>query len=191
MHHNLAIRLISLCWIVFTVYWAASWTNTRRAAKHAPLGQEGFYRVLTFIGWVLIALPFRHFPAIGRVVLPASHIFHAAGVLICAFGVGFAIWARRTLGASWNSKPIVQEGHQLVRSGPYALARHPIYTGMLMAFLGSAMVRGSIAAIVGFAVLIFAFWYKLSIEERFMTETFGDEYAQYKREVKALIPGIV
>jgi protein-S-isoprenylcysteine O-methyltransferase Ste14 len=82
----------------------------------------------------------------------------------------------------------LKEGHELIRSGPYAYVRHPIYTGLLVALLGTAVACGELRALIGLAVVAAAFVRKLRIEERFMRESFPEQYARYSSEVPALIP---
>ena len=99
-----------------------------------------------------------------------------------------AIWARFVLGRNWSGTVTVKQDHELVRSGPYALVRHPIYSGLLLAFLGTAVARGDLAALLGVALAAATLHFKTATEESFMTEQFGAGYMEYKREVKSLIP---
>jgi protein-S-isoprenylcysteine O-methyltransferase Ste14 len=82
----------------------------------------------------------------------------------------------------------VKADHELVRSGPYGWVRHPIYTGILFGFIGSALAGTRWGGLVAVAIVFAAFWRKLKLEEHFMTETFGDAYRQYREQVSALIP---
>jgi len=85
----------------------------------------------------------------------------------------------------------IKEGHELVTSGPYALVRHPIYTGLLLALLGSTLALGDLRAVLAFALAAGALWHKLRIEERWMRQQFGDAYQAYSRRVAALIPFVL
>ena len=85
----------------------------------------------------------------------------------------------------------VKQGHELIRSGPYALVRHPIYTGMLLALIGSALMVGNWRALIGLALIIASFVRKLKIEERFMAQEFGEAYARYRAQVAMLVPFVV
>jgi len=111
------------------------------------------------------------------------------GVLFCVLGIGFAVWARFHLGREWSSHPTVKEGHQLITSGPYAYVRHPIYTGILLAVLGSALATG-IYWIIYFLIILIVFLRRVKIEEQLMTKMFPDQYPKYKARTKALIPFI-
>jgi protein-S-isoprenylcysteine O-methyltransferase Ste14 len=113
-----------------------------------------------------------------------------AGVLAVLMGVVFSIWARLMLGDNWSNRVTVKENHTLVRSGPYRIVRHPIYSGILLAMLGSALQRGEMRSFVGVIICGFSFWLKTRAEEQFMVQRFGEEYLQYRHKVKALVPFI-
>ena len=113
------------------------------------------------------------------------------GSAITMGGLLFSIWARNHLGNNWSQAVTIKEGHELITSGPYAIVRHPIYTGLLLAFLGSAIAlgkwRGLLAVVLVFAVL----WHKLRLEEKWMRAKFGNSYESYSQRVKALLPFIL
>ena len=111
------------------------------------------------------------------------------GVILCAAGIAIAIWARVYLGRNWSGTPSIKEGHELVTSGPYRFVRHPIYTGMILAFLGSALVAGIIWSVV-FLFFTINFLYRIPVEERYMTQLFPDQYPEYKKKTRALVPFI-
>jgi protein-S-isoprenylcysteine O-methyltransferase Ste14 len=94
------------------------------------------------------------------------------------------------IGRNWSSNVTVKEDHQLMRTGPYALVRHPIFAGLLLGMLGTALQAGEVRGLIGMALATIAWRTKLIMEEQFMTEQFGAEYASYKRDVKALVPFI-
>ena len=91
------------------------------------------------------------------------------------------MWARVHLGRNWSGSVTVKEGHELIRSGPYRYVRHPIYTGLLAAVLGSAIASGTVRALLGLLIIAAALLRKLRVEERFMRETFPGEYQRYAR----------
>jgi protein-S-isoprenylcysteine O-methyltransferase Ste14 len=136
-------------------------------------------------------LLFRDALQIGPLALrfvPAGLGAQLAGSVLALAGVGLAIWARLMLGRNWSSVVMIRQDHQLIRCGPYALVRHPIYAGMLLALLGTAVALGEIRGLLAVAIAFVAWLFKSRLEERWLTEHFGEEYEQYRREVKALIP---
>ena len=122
-----------------------------------------------------------------RVVLE-EFVRQPHGVALLAAGLAFAVWARVHLGRNWSGSVTVKAGHELIRTGPYGYVRHPIYTGLIAALLGTAITSGTVRAAVGFAIMVVAFLYKLRLEEAFMRETFPEEYPRYAAVVPRLIP---
>jgi protein-S-isoprenylcysteine O-methyltransferase Ste14 len=124
-------------------------------------------------------------------LLPAWPAIAWTGLALTVIGCAFAIWARLSLGRNWSGTVTVKEGHQLMRRGPYAVVRHPIYSGGLLALLGTALVVGELRGLLGVALAFLGWGTKLRLEEAFMSEQFGAEYTRYRREVKALIPFVL
>ena len=112
-------------------------------------------------------------------------------VAICWAGILFAIWARVYLGTNWSSTVTLKEGHELMRGGPYALVRHPIYSGLLLGWLGMALEKGRWMALIGLLIIFLGFRLKSRTEERFMREQFGEQYEEYRRRTAALIPFVI
>ncbi len=117
--------------------------------------------------------------------LPAG--VQALGAVLCVAGIAFAIWARWHLGRNWSATPSIKEGHELVASGPYRFVRHPIYTGIILALLGSALTN-SVIWVAFFIIFTINFIARIPIEERYMLQLFPGEYPEYKKRTKALIP---
>ncbi len=128
---------------------------------------------------------------LGLRFLPDSTAVEGTGLGITACGIAFAVWARFALGRNWSGEVTIKEEHELVRGGPYALVRHPIYSGILLGLLGTAGYFGEVRGLIAFALFFSGWWLKSRAEEALMIEQFGDEYRQYRREVKALIPFVL
>jgi len=184
-------NLIGMLWAAWAAYWfiaARSVKETRRL--ESPLSRAGHIIPLFIAAWLLWTPALPQHVLEGR-FLPAAPATYWTGVVIVAFGLLFAIWARNVLGRNWSGLVTVKQDHELIRSGPYRYVRHPIYTGLLIAFAGSAIARGEWRGIVALAIVFVALWRKLKLEERWMIETFGDAYLRYRAEVRALIPFVL
>jgi protein-S-isoprenylcysteine O-methyltransferase Ste14 len=129
------------------------------------------------------------FLLLGRSRLPAVLAPRfAIGLALTILGLGFAVWARVHLGRFWSGMVTLKKDHELIRSGPYAFVRHPIYTGLLTAAAGTALARGTLAALLALGLIGVACWLKIRAEEKLLTNHFGDAYRDYRRQVAALIP---
>jgi protein-S-isoprenylcysteine O-methyltransferase Ste14 len=93
-----------------------------------------------------------------------------------------------TLGRNWSGTVTFKENHELVVRGPYAYVRHPIYTGMMLMFLGTALAQGTFGALLSLPILFLSFWIKYRQEETLMIEHFGEQYRDYMKRVSAIIP---
>jgi protein-S-isoprenylcysteine O-methyltransferase Ste14 len=112
------------------------------------------------------------------------------GLAVLAASTVFTLWARFSLGTSWSIVPKVQGDHQLRTHGPYAVTRHPIYTGVLGMLFGATLLSGIGQWIVLFPVGLLLFEVKIRMEEHLMLATFPDEYPGYRRQVPQLVPGL-
>jgi protein-S-isoprenylcysteine O-methyltransferase Ste14 len=130
-------------------------------------------------------------------VSPHSHVWHtplALGVVsdcIVLAGVAFTVWARITLGSNWSAEVTFKRDHELIESGPYALARHPIYTGLLAMVLGTAINYGRFSGFALLLALCGGIWWKAREEERIMSSHFPGAYAGYRERVRAVIPFVL
>jgi protein-S-isoprenylcysteine O-methyltransferase Ste14 len=123
-------------------------------------------------------------------VIPKNLDIEILAVALTAIGIGFAIWARFYLGDNWSSAVSIKVDHQLIRTGPYTWVRHPIYSGILLGMIGSALARREPRGLLGVVLLWFGFWIKSRMEEGFMRKRFGEEYEVYSRSTGALIPRV-
>lgn len=181
---SVSLIIIAL-WIVFYSYWLISAIGAKKAVRATPWRKGAGVRLLLFAAAVMLmrTLRLRHI----FVFHPSSMALHVIGLLVCVAGLGGAVWARINLGRNWGTPMSLKEGHELVTSGPYRYVRHPIYTGILVALVGSGLAAGTIW-LVFFAVVCPFFIYSARIEERLMMQTLADIYPEYRKRTSALIP---
>ena len=180
---------IGLCWIAWAVYWVIMAFGTKRTVQRGSfLG----YRLVTLILVVGLVAAGRLADVSARSPLWPNTL--ALGVVcdcIVLAGAAITVWARITLGRNWSAEVTFKQDHELIESGPYALVRHPIYTGLILMALGTAISYGRA---IGFALLIGlcgGVWWKAREEERIMCEHFPDAYAGYRTRVHAIIPFVL
>jgi protein-S-isoprenylcysteine O-methyltransferase Ste14 len=177
------LRIVTILWLALILYWLVSAGRTKKTAHRPGRWPAWAGSRILIVALVIFALEFRWKP--GPIsAAPALRVF---GVLLCAAGIAFAIWARATLGANWSPVPSIKHEHELVTTGPYRFVRHPIYSGMWFALLGSAFAV-SLAWFAGLAVASLIFAYRIRVEERLMLRQFPADYPAYRRRTKALIP---
>jgi protein-S-isoprenylcysteine O-methyltransferase Ste14 len=173
-------------WALFSLYWEAAATNSAPARSSESPASRSVHLVLVSLAQLLVLLPFR---GLGR-YLPVSPFLMAAGLAVQASGTALAVWARRHLGRNWSGAISIKVEHRLIRSGPYRFLRHPIYTGLLAMYLGPALVTGERLALLGVALVLFAYWRKIRLEEAALHQAFGADYDAYCRATWALVPGL-
>jgi len=185
MRPNQAFAVIWLGWVISWIA-ASLWS--------APTES----RVATWRAWA-----YRAFIIAGAVLMwrgsadatPAERIWHVgyggghALAALALAGILFTWWARIWLGRLWSSEITRKQGHRIIDTGPYALVRHPIYTGLIAALLATAIAQATPAALFGAALIACGLWFKARTEERFLKAELGSEaYESYRRRVPMLIP---
>ena len=176
------LNAIGIVWIGWVVSWvlAALWTNPR--VKRDQSREQRLVRLIIPIGAVLIALGSNGSDSL--LGLPGWTCF-----AVMTGGLAFAWWGRAHLGRLWSATITRAQDHRLITSGPYALVRHPIYTGVIVAIAATAIVENRALALIGAAIIAFTFWYRAKLEERFLRQELGVEaYDDYARHVPMLIP---
>lgn len=175
-------------WIVFLLYWRIKAVDTKSAQRIEPVASR-VLRGLALVGVVVLLTTGRiPLPWLYREVWPSTIWSFWIGAAVTVGGLLFAVWARRHLASNWSSAVTIKQDHELITTGPYALVRHPIYTGILAGFLGSAIAIAQVRGIIGFVVVFVALWAKLRIEENWMRSQFGETYARYAKRTTALVP---
>ncbi len=184
IHH----ALIPTIWLLWAVGWIAAAFRTKRVARTESIASRLSHIIPLLVGIALFNS--RSFAGawLSTYLYRQTELTFWSGTALVAIGLGFAVWARVHLAGNWSGTVTLKQDHSLTRSGPYGLARHPIYTGILVALLGSAIAEAEWRGFLGLVLITVAFLRKIAIEERFLTAQFGEAYLRYRAEVPALIP---
>ena len=189
--YSFALKIISDCWILFAVIWMVAAFWTKRSVYQERGARLLLYTVPLLIGVYLVMKGQRLADPLDLRVIPHVDALAWTGVVLCIAGLAFCVWARFTLGSNWSGVVTFKGGHELITKGPYAIVRHPIYTGILTMIIATVIVVGHVAAIIALPFVFFGLWIKLRYEERLMLEKFPEGYAAYQRRVKRLIPFVL
>jgi protein-S-isoprenylcysteine O-methyltransferase Ste14 len=184
--------IIPAIWLCFMVYWGISALSAKRSLGITPWWRQSLLRG----GIVILILAAFHFTGAGR-LLRAAHAFQARSIVLGAIGaalvllgIGLAVYARVYLGRNWGMPMSRKEEPELVTGGPYAFVRHPIYTGIILAILGSAIGESLFWLVL---LIVFApyFVYSARREEELMCEQFPAQYPDYMRRTKMIVPFVL
>ena len=176
-------------WGAWWLTWLAASAWRDRASSKPPWQQQIGYRLLAMAGVVLLFEPYRYDVRSGVILWNTPTVLGWAFVAIACVGFAFTWWARLHLGRLWSANVGRKADHRVVDTGPYGIVRHPIYTGITLASIATAALRGTIAAWLGMAVMTLGWYIKARLEERFLREQLGAEaYGDYARRVPMLIP---
>jgi protein-S-isoprenylcysteine O-methyltransferase Ste14 len=179
---------IAVLWIAWVVSWFAAAPWASRAEKRATVMAEIAYRIPVIAGAVLFSIPAHRYQG----PLRLWHIgWNGAWICVGLATLGFIIcwWARIYLGKLWSSSITKKADHRIVETGPYALVRHPIYTGLLLAIFATMALKGTVLGVGGALFITLGIWMKAKLEEKFLRQQLGAEaYDAYAKRVPMLIP---
>lgn len=182
--------IVTVSWLCFVVYWVIASRDTKRTVGRTGGGRSIGLRTVATIAVALLATS-GGFSGYGpHVPADVDQAMGAVGAALCAGGIAFAIWARWQLGRNWGMPGSIKADPELITSGPYSVVRHPIYTGVVVALAGTALVHGMAWWIIVIGFLVY-FLSSASAEEREMQRQFPDRYPEYRDHTKRLIPYIV
>jgi len=181
--------VIPVLWISWFIYWMLAAHDVKTTRWKEPTGRRWMHGLPFLLAAALIIPPDPDWGFLVQYYMPVTAITALAGTLLVAFGLGFAVWARRHLGRNWSGTITLKEDHALVRTGPYRFVRHPIYTGILLGFVGTAIAVGQWRSLFATAFFTLGILVRCRVEEQKMEETFP-EYDDYRRHSWALIPYI-
>ena len=175
-------------WVVFLLYWRIKAIGTKSVERLEPPVSRTL-RALVFLFVIILLMTTRiPVPWLYWQLWPSGLWSFWIGAAVTVGGLLFAVWARLHLGRNWSQAVTIKQDHELITSGPYAVVRHPIYTGTATGFLGTAVALSQIRGFIGFALVLLVFLAKLRMEEQWMRAEFGETYAAYAHHTAALVP---
>ena len=188
MDYSTILLSLDLPWITFLVYWIIKAAKTRQTQRKESFASRYSVMFLLVLGYVLILNRRAGIGVLGKRFVPNVLSVVILGVTVTWLGVALAIWARNHLAENWSSAVTIKQGHELIRTGPYARLRHPIYSGLLLATLGSAVAIGEWRCLIGVCLVLAAYSIKAKREEAMLTEQFGESFKEHRRHTGFLLP---
>lgn len=182
--------LFAVMWVGWFVVWRIMARRVKEAQQFEDLPSRLAHIVPILIaGALLLPLPFPSL--LSQRFVPHAFWPAVLGALVTFAGLVICVWARFTIAGNWSSDVQVKHDHELIVTGPYRWVRHPIYTGLLLMFAGSALGVAEWRGVLAVAIVLASFWRKLRIEETAMRDTFGAAYDRYAERTRALIPFVI
>jgi protein-S-isoprenylcysteine O-methyltransferase Ste14 len=183
--------LLPALWLAWLAFWVLAARKAKETARQESARSRLLHHLPLIAGGVLLASPHVLGPEMEGRFHAQTVDWFLVGLALVVFGLGFSVAARIRLGRNWSGTVTLKKDHELVDSGPYALVRHPIYTGLLVALIGTAIAIDRWRALIALALMLAGILYKIGVEERFMRAQFGDAYERYRARVRALVPFVV
>src|ERR1700756_1912200 len=175
-------------WIAFLLYGQIKPADTKTTQRLEPAASRILRALAFLIVIVLLSTTRIPLPWLYRELWRSGIWSFWIGAAITVVGLLFAVWARQHLGSNWSRSVTIKQGHELITTGPYALVRHPIYTGILGGFLGTAIALSQVRGVIAFVLVFLVFWAKFRMEEWWRRSQFGETYASYAQQTAALVP---
>jgi protein-S-isoprenylcysteine O-methyltransferase Ste14 len=181
-------KLLSMIWLAWVISWVVASFWSGRTKAHVPIRDSWVYWLPIVLGSIML-LP------LTQRLLGAKQLYHPgdAGTYLAAIvvvlGIAFTWWGRIHLGRLWSNAITHKEDHRIIDTGPYAVVRHPIYTGQIIALIASGIAIATWTALIGVLLIVFGQWQKARLEERFLRAELGVEaYGAYSRRVPMILP---
>ena len=184
----LFISLFFTMWVGWFVLWRVMAARVKAAAQSEPPLSRLTHIVPLILAGGLLSVPV---PGLDGRFVPLAIWPAALGAAVTFAGLLVCVWARFTLAGNWSDWVQIKQDHELVVDGPYRWVRHPIYTGLLLMFAGTALAVGEWRGVLAVAIAAASFWRKLKLEEAVMRQQFGDGYDRYAEGARALIPFVL
>lgn len=180
--------LIAGPWVIFVAYWSVGALKTRRTIRQESFASRYGVLFLEVLGFAMLFTPIARIGVLGERVIPQTYAGAALGVLLTWIGIWIAVWARWHLGQYWSARITLKEDHKLIRTGPYAHFRHPIYSGLDLAALGGTLAIDEWRCVVAVGLIILGYWIKAKREESMLARQFGEVFEEHRRHTGFLIP---
>jgi protein-S-isoprenylcysteine O-methyltransferase Ste14 len=182
------LGILGWLWAAFGVYWVVAARGGKAAQSTEPQLYRFFRLAILFVTFALLFSERTRIGPLGRRFLPQNRAIEGIGFLLALSGMAIAVWARIHLGQYWSDKVVLKVDHQLIRTGPYAYMRHPIYSGVLLAVAGTAQVVGEWRGLLALVILVVNYSIKARREEQILAGAFADTFADHKRRAGFLLP---
>lgn len=184
---------LQLAWLLFFIFWIFGAFQTKKANRQESILKRFLWYYFPLIIAGLLLGPGEWF---GHTWLRENFVEHTdlvgiIGASIAWLGTLLACWSRFLLGKNWSVSVQLKKDHELIKTGPYKIIRHPIYTAILLLFLGNVIIVGDYRGILALVIVFISLWRKLKLEERWLAENFGENYIQFKAKTQALFPLIL
>ena len=179
---------VATLWAAWVLYWFLSAWRVRRTGRGESTGQRFLTAAVLGVGGFLIFARSSGLGPLDRRFLPNDPIVKAGAMVLIVTGLGISVWARRHIGQFWSARVMLKENHQLIQSGPYARVRHPIYSGILLAMIGTGLFVGEWRATFGVLLVFLAHGWKARREEALLAGQFGASYEEYRKRTGSLLP---
>jgi protein-S-isoprenylcysteine O-methyltransferase Ste14 len=183
-----AFDLAGKAWAIWALWWLAMAFFSKSTKRRESVAQRIEHLVPAILGFMLIFREGFGGTWLARPVWPENSVLLVFCVIATVLGLLFTVWARLILGSNWSGTVTIKTNHQLIRRGPYRWIRHPIYTGMLLALLATAMVQGLLSGVIGFAFVLLALYRKARREESFLAQEFGEGFVQHRQHTGMFLP---
>jgi protein-S-isoprenylcysteine O-methyltransferase Ste14 len=188
MNQEQFIRVLEWAWIAFGLYWVFAARRVQAARTTESAAYRAFRFLVLTITFTLLFAKWTAIGFLGRSFLSRAQPLAYIGFIAALAGLSIAIWARISLGRYWSDKIVLKVDHQLVRSGPYARMRHPIYSGVLLGVAGSALVVDEWRAVLAFLLLLTNYMVKAKREDKILAGAFAQDFIEHRRRAGFLLP---
>ena len=180
--------LVELPWTIFVIYWIVGAIKTRATRESESAASRIAILLIEIAGYGLIFSDSAGIGFLGTRFMPRTWASAILGVVLTWSGIGLAIWARYHLAEYWSARITIKEDHQLIRTGPYTHLRHPIYSGLVLATIGSALVIDKWRCVLGVCLVLIGYCFKAMKEETMLSRQFGDAFREHRKHTGFLIP---